>query len=112
MAEIVIVGGFASSPEQMNHVAHLISDHLGASATGICFRQASQESTRLADLIDGADIITHSGGIKPVIDTIEKHLVMPSDVTTIAPPVREQMPRLLMRGALIHAGLRGTGDEL
>lgn len=112
MAEIVVVGGFGSSPDQMNFIARTIGDYLGQSATGICFRQASQEHSRLADLIDGSSIMTHSGGIKPVIDAIERHLVMPAEVTTVAPPVREQIPRLLVRGAMISLGLREKNDEL
>lgn len=106
MAEVIVVGGFGSSPEQMKSIAHRIGEHLGRAACGINFRMATTNRERLADTIHGSTVITHSGGVKAVVDSFEHHGAHPDRLIAIAPPVPEQVRKLLWRGALIQLGVK------
>ena len=104
MTEVVFVGGFASSPEQMHDVASRGGAYLGRAATGVCFRESLQQSERFAELIDGRDVITHSGGMYAVHRAVE-YGAQPNRLTSIAVPVPEQVRFLLWRGAAIQTGI-------
>lgn len=106
MAEVIVVGGFGSGPEQMKSIAHRIGEHLGKTAFGINFRMATRNSERLADIVDGNTVVTHSGGAKAVVDSFEHYGAHPDRLVAVAPPVPEQIPKLLWRGALINLGVK------
>jgi len=111
MAEVIVIGGFGSSPEQMNNIAHRIGEQLGRAALGINFRSAVRNIERTADLIHGRTVITHSGGAKPVVDSFEHYGAEPGRLIAVAPPVPEQIRKLLWRGAMIGRGIGETEQE-
>ncbi|MES2875906.1 MAG: hypothetical protein V4678_00385 [Patescibacteria group bacterium] len=110
MAEAIIIGGFGSSPEQMHFLAERMTNHLGMDTIGINFREASQHKKRLASFVAGKTVVTHSGGLKPLANAVKAYNSMPERLTAIAPPVPEQIRKLLWRGAMIGLGLNGMPD--
>lgn len=98
--EVVVVGGFGSSPERMRAVADPLH------GVGINFRNASQHQEVLADLIMDGRVVTHSGGLLPVLRACDTYDVRPEQLTAIASPVQESVHALLAKGAMIGIGLR------
>lgn len=110
MAEVVVIGGFGSSPEQMDYIAQRVGDHLGACAVGINLRNASQRQEELAFLIDDTHVVNHSGGMLPTIEAV-KTGARPRSVTAIGPPIKDHSHQLMFRGALMHFGWRDAMTE-
>lgn len=101
MKELVLQGGFGSSPEQMRSLSRIIGKYIGCRAVGVCYREANQRLDEYADLIEGKTVLTHSGGLQPVWKAIEQYQAEPKQLIALAPPFPEQVRHLLWRGALI-----------
>lgn len=92
MAEKLVIGGFASTKKQIQTVATTLSEHFDVDVEGLNFREALAKHQAF---FDDQSIITHSGGIVPVVKS------QPHNLLVIAPPIPETTTKLLWRGWLM-----------
>lgn len=102
MAEIILLGGFASTNSQVNATALELSDHLNKDVQGFNFSSGRDQDPRF---FDEKIIYTHSGGI---LAAENSH---PSELTIVAPPVPEAVAALLWRGWFMGRKLRQAEES-
>ncbi len=100
MAELILTGGYGSTPEQYHHIATAVGNARGTPTTGYGLREAHTNLATFAEHIDRQEVMTHSGGLLVVHDAV-KLGAQPSKITAIAPSVPSQVRSLVSRGILI-----------
>lgn len=89
MAEVVMIGGFASTEKQVAGTAEQLAEYLDKDVEALNFRQAREKSSAF---FDGRSVITHSGGILPVEGS------RPEELLAVAPVVPSSQAALLFKG--------------
>ena len=101
MAEVTLIGGFASTRRQYETYSQLVESRTGRSAKGYGFHEAAEHLEQLAEEMDRRDVITHSGGLLIAHDALRLG-VRPRSITAIAPSIPSQVRTLVPRGLLIN----------
>lgn len=101
MTEIVLTGGYGSTPDQYLNIAKAVGDYRGQPTAGYGLREALGNLAKYAASIDRQEVITHSGGLLAVHEAARLYDARPSKVTAIALSMPSQVRSLVLRGALI-----------
>lgn len=109
MAEVTLIGGFASSHERYTEYAQIVGEHRQKPTRGYGFREASTHLEEIANTIDRQEVITHSGGLLVVHDAMKRFDVQPETIMAIAPSIQSQVRSLVARGLLI--GLHNPAEQ-
>ena len=113
MTEIGVYGGFGSSKQRIDYVAQSLGKQAGVPAQGMNFRQASQNLEAMAKSMEGRTAYFHSAGIMLGVQAIKQFGVRPERIIAIAPPIREQIGNLCLRGAYLQLGVKSQpADQL
>lgn len=99
MTEIVVIGGWGSTPKQYDTLAGELQQKFGPdlAISGADFFSSIKNPQALADKIDGKRIITHSAGAYAVAPAIELGAA-PTHLDMVAPPSYDQSALLVMKG--------------
>jgi len=100
MAEVILLGGFASTQRDYDQYAGMVEASSGRETSGYGFNGALNELETVAESIDHRDVITHSGGLLVAHDAMNLG-AMPRSVTAIAPSIPSQVRKLVSAGLLI-----------
>lgn len=101
MAEVTLIGGFASTRRQYETYSKLVESRTGRSVKGYGFHEAAEHLEQLAEEMDRRDVITHSGGLLIARDALCLG-AQPRSIRAIAPSIPSQVRTLVPRGLLIN----------
>jgi hypothetical protein len=99
--ESVFTGGFANSKHQVDTIAHDISSYTGRPWRGVTLVDADRHPDDYAEMIDGKEVASYSGGIIPV----SLSEAVPERLTAIMPATQTPITRLIGSLPLIAYGL-------
>lgn len=91
------MGGFASGRRHVESAALALSAYFDEEVVGVSFREGMEDPARLARLLNGANVHTHSAGM------VAAYGSSPESITAFAPPVPVWAPILAAR-ALASTG--------
>lgn len=91
MDKIIYIGGVGSHDRQVDAISRELASHYKQDVIGLSLRTARQEPVKVARLIQGNLVLTHSAGMTMLGDT------SPKEVIAVAPPLPTPAYELIVR---------------